>query len=59
MLLCKLDRFAEAETYLLGATNYSPDDVLAWSMLMLFYDMESKDMERRAAVKKVCVFAST
>ena len=53
VLLCKLDRFAEAETYLLGATNYSPDDVLAWSMLMLFYDMESKDMERRAAVKKV------
>ena len=53
VLLCKLDRFAEAETYFLGATNFSPDDVLAWSMLMLFYDMESKDMERRAAVKKV------
>ena len=28
VLLCTLDRFADAETYLTGATNYSPDDVL-------------------------------
>ena len=38
-----------------GATSFSPDDVLAWSLLILFYDMESRDLERRAAVKKVCV----
>ena len=53
VLLCTLDRFADAETYLTGATNFSPDNVLAWSVLMLFFDMESRDMERRAAVKKV------
>ena len=53
VLLCTLDRFADAETYFTAATNYSPDDVMAWSMLMLFYDLESRDMARRTAVKKV------
>lgn len=53
VLLCTLDRFADAESYFTGATTFSPDDVVAWSLLMLFYDMESRDMERRTAVKKV------
>lgn len=53
VLLCTVDRFADAETYFTGATNYSPDDVQAWSLLMLFYDMESRDMQRRTAIKKI------
>uniref|UniRef100_A0A6U6DKY9 Uncharacterized protein n=2 Tax=Guillardia theta TaxID=55529 RepID=A0A6U6DKY9_GUITH len=53
VLLCTMNRYADAETYFKAATDYSPDNVLCWCMLMLFYDMESRDLERRTALKKV------
>lgn len=59
VLLCTRDRFADAETYLKGATEYSPNDVLAWSMLVLFYDIESRDLDRRAALKRVLSIEKT
>ena len=52
VLLCSLNRYADAETYLVGAASFSPDSVLAWSMLVLFYDMQSRDADRRRAVRK-------
>jgi tetratricopeptide (TPR) repeat protein len=51
--LCRHDRFADAESYFLGATLCDPGDVTARAMLVLFYDMESRDLDRRAALKKV------
>eukprot|EP00960_Hanusia_phi_P026392 746230-Hanusia_phi.AAC.9 len=69
VLLCNVNRYADAETYfkvlssslcfpltaspVQAATDYSPDNVLSWCMLMLFYDMESRDLERRTALKKL------
>ena len=36
-----------------AAAELAPDDKLAWSMLVLFYDVESRDLERRAALKRL------
>ncbi|KAJ1475628.1 hypothetical protein T484DRAFT_1827595, partial [Baffinella frigidus] len=53
VFLCRHDRFADAESYFLGATNCDPSNIQASALRMLFYDMESRDLDRRALLKKV------
>ena len=52
VLLCLMDRYTNAETYLKGAVDFDPDNATAWALCVLFYDMESRDLERRAALKR-------
>jgi hypothetical protein len=41
-----MDNWTNAETYLRGAVDFEPSNVQAWSLLVLYYDMESRDMDR-------------
>lgn len=59
-----MDNYTNAETYLRGAVDFEPDNLLAWCILMLYYDMESRDYERSVQIllhaklygtHKVCV----
>ena len=51
-LMCKRDNYREAEKYFRQASDGS-SDVLAWSCCIVFFDLESKEQERKACSKQL------
>ena len=51
-LMCKRDNYREAEKYFRAASD-GTTDVLAWSCCVVFFDLESKEQERKACVKQL------
>mmetsp|Transcript_7815 Transcript_7815/g.17957 ORF Transcript_7815/g.17957 Transcript_7815/m.17957 type:complete len:599 (+) Transcript_7815:20-1816(+) len=52
VLLCVRDKYPEAETYFNAAAK-AGNDVLSWAMSVVFFDLESRDLERRSAMKQM------
>uniref|UniRef100_A0A6U2D1B0 Uncharacterized protein n=1 Tax=Hemiselmis andersenii TaxID=464988 RepID=A0A6U2D1B0_HEMAN len=53
ILMTVRDKFSEADKFFKEAVSASPAHVLAWSCAVLFYDLESRDLERRTALKQM------
>lgn len=50
-LICTRDKITQAESYFTAATKAYPNDLLAWALLGLFYDLEDRDADRRRVFK--------
>ena len=53
-LMCKRDNYREGEKYFRAASD-GTTDVMAWSCCVVFFDLESKEQERKACVKQLAV----
>ena len=51
-LMCKRDNYREAEKYFRQASD-GTFDVMAWSCCVVFFDLESKEQERKACMKQL------
>merc|ERR1711966_529217 len=50
--MCKRNNYREAEKYFRQASD-GTYDVLAWSCCVVFFDLESKEQERKACTKQL------
>ena len=53
-LMCKRDNYREAEKFFRQASDGTAD-VMAWSCCVVFFDLESKEQERKACAKQLAV----
>jgi len=53
-LMCKRDNYREAERFFRQASD-GTFDVMAWSCCVVFFDLESKEQERKACMKQLAV----
>lgn len=53
-LLCKRNNYREAERYFRQASD-GTTDVMAWSCCVVFFDLESREQERKACAKQLAV----